>query len=229
MRAGGTERRGKETLRDARGVQLSLYRTVAGGVRIRGCSRVFTGGGKAGRRLTSHGRRSSLELLSHGVGIFVPCRRGTRDEFNSDWSLSITSSLGTLFSSPSSSQSDLRGLAPLVSLLAAAISHLIPSLSFSFSFCRSFAVPLPFSFSLPSLRYSRVPLTPQRSGNTYSSLFDAIGYPSISTLLFSRGSGDPLFDFSSRFNRSGRSSSPSYRVLVAETQIRVRTIPGGAH
>lgn len=160
MRAAGTERRGKETLRDARGVQLSLYRTVAGGVRIRGCSRVFTGGGNAGRRLTSHGRRSSLELLSHGVGIFVLCRRGTRDEFNSDWSLSITSSLGTLFSSPSSSQSDLRGLAPLVSLLAGAISHLIPSLSFSFSFCRSFAVPLPFSFSLPSLRYSRDLLHP---------------------------------------------------------------------
>lgn len=94
-----------------------------------------------GRRLTSHGRRSKLELLSHGVGIFVLYRRGTRDEFNSDWSLSITSSLGTLFSSPSSSPLQRRGLTLLISLLAAAILRLTLSSYFSFP-------SLPLSLSL---------------------------------------------------------------------------------
>ena len=63
-------------------------------------------------------------------------RRGTRDEFNSDWSLSITSSLGTLFSSPSSSPLQRRGPTLLISLLATAISRLTlsPSLSLYFSF-----------------------------------------------------------------------------------------------
>lgn len=63
-------------------------------------ARLPLGGGNTGRCLAGHGRRSNSELLSTGVGIFVPCWRRTRDEFNSDWSLSITSSLGTLFSSP---------------------------------------------------------------------------------------------------------------------------------
>lgn len=81
-------------------MQLSLYRTATD-VSVSAAARSLPhGGGSAGRRLAGHGRRSNLELLSHGVGISVLCRRGTRDEFNSDWSLSITSSLGTLFSSP---------------------------------------------------------------------------------------------------------------------------------
>lgn len=58
----------------------------------------FSGGGSAGRRLAAHGRRSDLELLSHGVGTFMPYQHGIRDEFNSDWSLSITSSLSGPFS-----------------------------------------------------------------------------------------------------------------------------------
>lgn len=68
-------------------------------------------------------------------------RRGTRDEFNSDWSLSITSSLGTLFSSPSSSPLQRRGLTLLISLLAAAILRLTLSSYFSFP-------SLPLSLSL---------------------------------------------------------------------------------
>lgn len=36
-------------------------------------SRAFcSGGGSVGRRLAAHGRHSDLELLSHGVGTFVP-------------------------------------------------------------------------------------------------------------------------------------------------------------
>lgn len=58
----------------------------------------FGSGGSAGRCLAAHGRRSDLELLSHGVGTFMPHQRGIRDEFNSDWSLSITSSLSGTFS-----------------------------------------------------------------------------------------------------------------------------------
>lgn len=54
--------------------------------------------GIVGRRLTAHGRRFDLELLSRGVGTFMPYQRGIRDEFNSDWSLSITSSLSGPFS-----------------------------------------------------------------------------------------------------------------------------------
>lgn len=128
----GKERRGrgKETLRDARGVQLSFYRTAADRVCIHGCSRVFTGGGNAGRRLTSHGRRSNLELLSHGVGIFVLWRRGTRDEFNSDWSLSITSSLGTLFSSPFRSVPTTRDSTSCLSLSCRNFASFFLSFSF---------------------------------------------------------------------------------------------------
>lgn len=54
--------------------------------------------GFTGRRLAAHGRRSDLELLLHGVGTFILYQSGIRDEFNSDWSLSITSSLSDPFS-----------------------------------------------------------------------------------------------------------------------------------
>lgn len=129
------------------------------------------GGGNAGRRLAGHGRRSNLELLSHGVGIFVLCRRGTRDEFNSDWSLSITSSLGTLFSSPLRSVPwTRRGLVLLVSLLAATI----PRASLSV------ASPPPRLSLSPSLVVSSPRLAPQQAR---SRLFSIL--PSVSLFLSS--------------------------------------------
>ena len=131
-----------------------------------------------------------MELLSHGVGIFLLYRRGTRDEFNSDWSLSITSSLGTLFSFPSFSLSELRGPTLLVSLLVAVISRLTLSLFLSLSpaavaaaaaaaaagAAAAAASPFPcLSLSLSVSLYlylrSGVPLAPQHRSNVYSFLF----------------------------------------------------------
>lgn len=83
------------------------------------------------------------------------CRRGTRDEFNSDWSLSLTSSLGTLFSSPHPTDIATRASTsrlPLSSLNFASYSPRL-SLSLSSSCSRSFSISLPFSS--PSALVSR--------------------------------------------------------------------------
>lgn len=108
-----SEREKAETLRDARAVpravlsvsppfslalSLSAVRYGHQRARIHRYLARFDSGGSAGRCLAAHGRRSDLELLSHGVGTFMPHQRGIRDEFNSDWSLSITSSLSGTFS-----------------------------------------------------------------------------------------------------------------------------------
>lgn len=104
-------------------------------------------------------------------------RRGTRDEFNSDWSLSITSSLGTLFSSPSSSPLQRRGPTLLISLLATAISRLTLSPSLSLSISLSPVSLFLFLFTFAST------LTPYVATVCFR-LFSLLVYPPIRAFLF---------------------------------------------